>query len=120
MDNFQAQIASKLLQKRTQMGWSQEHMGELFGNYFSYQKLEQGRREIKLEEAIRIADIFEIPVDELWAQGKRSESVNEMSGTYSLAKRNTLQVSVVLDGSKLGLERQIQLLTKVNAALEEK
>lgn len=122
MAPLQAIIIGNLQKLRASKGWSQEYVGEIISSYYAYQRLEQGSTSLKLEDAIKIARLYNVDISELYRDPKK-KSVDEMHdqerGHYGLPK-NSVNMSVVLDGDAIALEKQIDLLKEVNKLLVKK
>lgn len=119
MDPLKAIISQNLQNLRLKKGWQQEYVGELMGGYYSYQRLEQGLTALKIEDAIKLSRIFDVPIEEIWRDENEDHSgvVQDMEREPYHRKRNAVSMSVLIDGDEISLEKQIDLLKSVNKLL---
>ncbi|KEO72802.1 helix-turn-helix domain-containing protein [Anditalea andensis] len=109
---LKSHIAENLRKHRVLRGYTQEYIAEFLGkkDYTAYSRYEQGRSNLKMEDAIKLADLYQVDVQELIT----------VSPTISGASENTtsngkyLSVLVELDGSPEKLENNIKRLKKIN------
>jgi len=121
MDLKKSAIAQGLKNLRLEKNYTQDFVASVLGkgDGSAVYRLENGKADLNLEDAARLAELYEVTIDEIYDPSKRfSESeVSENRSGYVI--KNKLQVSVILDGTLVGLQKQIELLTKVNAILAE-
>lgn len=121
MDLRKSAIAQGLKNLRLEKNYTQDFVASVLGkgDGSAVYRLENGKADLNLEDAARLAELYEVSIDEIYDPSKRisGAGVSDRPGIY-LAK-NKIQVSVTLDGTLLGLQKQIELLTKVNAILAE-
>jgi transcriptional regulator with XRE-family HTH domain len=109
---LKSHIAENLRKHRVLRGYTQEYIAEYLGkkDYTAYSRYEQGRSNLKMEDAIRLADLYEVDVQELISKipsvNQAQESQKKQSGLVSIL--------VDLDGSSNKLENNIQRLKKIN------
>jgi transcriptional regulator with XRE-family HTH domain len=122
MDIRKSAIAQGLKDLRLQKEYTQEYVASILGaaDGSAVYRLESGKAELKLEDAARLARLYEISIDQIYNptdRGSRSGVSDQDRAPYGI--KSKLQVSVFLDGTTVGLQKQVELLTKVNAALAE-
>lgn len=117
---LKSNIAENLRKHRVLRGYTQEYIAEYLGkkDYTAYSRYEQGRSNLKMEDAIKLAELYEVDVQELISV---APSVNH---SYDFSKKtngnghqyNNGQISVLvdLDGSSSNLESSISRLKKIN------
>ncbi|MCH6198504.1 helix-turn-helix domain-containing protein [Aquiflexum sp. LQ15W] len=109
---LKSHIAENLRKHRVLRGYTQEYIAEYLGkkDYTAYSRYEQGRSNLKMEDAIRLADLYEVDVQELISKipsvNQAQESQKKQSGLVSIL--------IDLDGSSNKLESNIQRLKKIN------
>lgn len=122
MDLRKSAIAQGLKSLRLEKNYTQDFVASVLGkgDGSAIYRLENGKADLNLEDAARLAELYDITIDEIYDPSKRSsgsEGFLEKKPIYQV--KNKLQVSVTLDGTLVGLQKQIDLLTKVNAILAE-
>ena len=121
MDLRKSAIAQGLKNLRLEKDYTQEYVGSILGGRDSslVYRLESGKTDLKLGDAAKLADLYEVSIDYIYDPSKqrKPDIVSEPREPYYT--RAKLQVSVLLDGTQLGLQRQLDMLHKVNAALAE-
>ena len=121
MNELKARIADNLKRLRTEKDYSMEYLADKLGrnSYMAYSRLERGETDLKVEDAIKLADIYKIPVNEIINpdQVAQRNIVSEPSHPYG--KKNSLNLNVILDGREDTLQKHIEMLTKVNGILAE-
>ncbi|EOZ92392.1 hypothetical protein A33Q_4485 [Indibacter alkaliphilus LW1] len=114
---LKSHIAENLRKHRVLRGYTQEYIAEYLGkkDYTAYSRYEQGRSNLKMEDAIRLAELYEVDVQELISI---APSVNH---SYDFSKKvngngqsGQISVLVDLDGSSSNLENSISRLKKIN------
>lgn len=121
MDHVKAKIAYQLKSLRAKKNYTQEYVAELLqkGDYTAYQRLEHGKVDLKFEDAFKLAEIYGVRMEEIMnPSDDREDSIADLEReSYIRMKKNSLQLSVVLDGDEINLARQIELLKGVNGLL---
>jgi transcriptional regulator with XRE-family HTH domain len=111
---LKSNIAENLRKHRVLRGYTQEYIAEYLGkkDYTAYSRYEQGRSNLKMEDAIRLAELYEVDVQELIST---VPSVN-INHDYPKKTNGNGQISVLvdLDGTKNSLENNILRLKKIN------
>lgn len=112
---LKSHIAENLRKHRVLRGYTQEYIAEYLGkrDYTAYSRYEQGRSNLKMEDAIKLANLYEVDVQELI-------SVTPSVAAYSDNGKKTqglLSILVDLDGSSLTLEGNISKLKRINELL---
>lgn len=66
-DILKEKLSEKLRILRNRHGFSQEYMAQVMGknDHTAYQRIETGRTEIKLDDFVKLAKIFSVPLDDL-------------------------------------------------------
>jgi transcriptional regulator with XRE-family HTH domain len=109
---LKSHIAENLRKHRVLRGYTQEYIAEYLGkkDYTAYSRYEQGRSNLKMEDAIRLADLYEVDVQELISK------IPSVSNGHETQRNQTGLVSILvdLDGSSGKLESNIQKLKKIN------
>lgn len=110
---LKSHIAENLRKHRVLRGYTQEYIAEFLGkkDYTAYSRYEQGRSNLKMEDAIKLADLYEVDVKELISV---SPSVNPHIGDHGKKASGLVSVLVDLDGSSEKLDSHIQRLKKIN------
>jgi transcriptional regulator with XRE-family HTH domain len=123
---FNARIGKNLRLLRESKHWTQENMVDAMNrNYQSdYSRLESGIKRLTLEEAIKIADILEVPIQKIYdINYKEGNDVSSTAGDepeiYTARKKSQLQLTFSVDGDSATLEKQLHLLKKVNHILQQ-
>jgi transcriptional regulator with XRE-family HTH domain len=111
---LKSHIAENLRKHRVLRGYTQEYIAEYLGkkDYTAYSRYEQGRSNLKMEDAIRLAELYEVDVQELISV---IPSVNA-NHDYTKKTNGNGQISVLvdLDGTQNSLESNILRLKKIN------
>lgn len=109
---LKSHIAENLRKHRVLRGYTQEYIAEFLGkkDYTAYSRYEQGRSNLKMEDAIKLADLYEVDVQELISV---SPSVNPHID-HGKKSSGLVSVLVDLDGSSEKLDSHIQRLKKIN------
>lgn len=118
---LKSNIAENLRKHRVLRGYTQEYIAEYLGkkDYTAYSRYEQGRSNLKMEDAIKLSELYEVDVQELISV---APTVNH---SYDLSKKvngnhqngnsqGHVSVLVDLDGSSSSLESNIIRLKKIN------
>ncbi|SIJ65614.1 Helix-turn-helix [Mycobacteroides abscessus subsp. abscessus] len=97
-------LRGKLKAERVQRNWSQADVAKLLStNGFqmyptTIAKIEAGDRAVKIEEAIALADLFDITLDALTGRNyERSGQVSEMRALAATAERLTPELALARD-----------------------
>ncbi len=124
MDQVKAKIAYQLKALRAKKNYTQEYVAELLkkGDYTAYQRLEHGKVDLKFEDAFLLAQIYGVSMEEIMnPREEKSENIEDLEREAYLRKqKNSLQLSILLDGDDINLARQIELLKGVNGLLANK
>jgi len=109
---LKSHIAENLRKHRVLRGYTQEYIAEYLGkkDYTAYSRYEQGRSNLKMEDAIRLADLYEVDVQELIS---KIPSVNHLQESQK-KQSGLVSILIDLDGSSDKLESNIQRLKKIN------
>jgi transcriptional regulator with XRE-family HTH domain len=111
---LKSHIAENLRKHRVLRGYTQEYIAEYLGkkDYTAYSRYEQGRSNLKMEDAIRLAELYEVDVQELISV---IPSVNSNHDHTKKTNGNgQISVLVDLDGTQNSLESNILRLKKIN------
>ena len=112
---LKSNIAENLRKHRVLRGYTQEYIAEYLGkkDYTAYSRYEQGRSNLKMEDAIKLADLYQVDVQELISV---SPKINH---TFDNHKKSNGLISILvdLDGSSSTLESNIIRLKKINELL---
>jgi len=111
---LKSHIAENLRKHRVLRGYTQEYIAEYLGkkDYTAYSRYEQGRSNLKMEDAIRLAELYEVDVQELISV---VPSVNSNHDSTKKTNGNgQISVLVDLDGTQNSLESNILRLKKIN------
>lgn len=124
MDQVKAQIAHQLKSLRAKKHYTQEYIAELLGktDYTAYQRIEHGKADLKYEDAFKLAEIYGVRMEDIMnPEEKRKDSVGDLDrDAYIRRQKNSVQLSILLDGDEITLARQIELLKGVNGLLAAK
>jgi transcriptional regulator with XRE-family HTH domain len=83
-EKFLADLAARIKQLRLERGWTQMQMARDFGYYLSHwQNIESGRK-MSLETMLRVANTFDIDLNELIGGIKRQKGIGFGSKGYYL------------------------------------
>ena len=128
VNQARSRVASNLKRLRLEKDYSQvfvsEHLGKT--DYTAYQRLESGKTELKLEDAVKLAELYKISVERIWDEQRDGGlpvdiAVSENSREYvSPVTLRHIQIQIQLDGSDELLNDQIDLLISLNKALKKK
>ncbi|EKB51100.1 helix-turn-helix domain-containing protein [Cecembia lonarensis] len=111
---LKSHIAENLRKHRVLRGFTQEYIAEYLGkkDYTAYSRYEQGRSNLKMEDALKLAELYEVEVQELICT---APSVGAQQETIKKNGNNgQISVLVDLDGSINSLESSILRLKKIN------
>ncbi len=116
---LKSHIAENLRKHRVLRGYTQEYIAEYLGkrDYTAYSRYEQGRSNLKMEDAIKLAELYEVDVQELISKAPSVSSHNSDIAKKSNGNGNgngNISVLVDLDGSSNSLEGHILRLKKIN------
>jgi len=116
MNLTKSKIAERLRQLRLEKNFSQEKLAQELGktDYTAYQRLESGRTDLKFEDAVTLARFYDVPMEYLLSE-EVGTVAKDRDAEYK--KRNSVSVSVVLDGSENTLEKQMTMLAEFNKIL---
>ena len=83
-EEFIRALASRIKRLRKERGWTQMQLVQEFGYHLSHwQNIESGRK-MSLESMLRVANTFDLSLDELLADVKRRKGAGFGSGGYHL------------------------------------
>lgn len=103
------QVHEKLKFLRFKANYTQEYLASEIGvDYTTYGKYESGKTPIKLEQAVKIANLYNITIDELC--GLETKTIKDSNSI----KKHNLQLLVELDGEDKTLNDLVLRLTKMN------
>jgi putative transcriptional regulator len=116
------EISEILYQLRTSKKKTQEEIADVVGvTYSTYSDYENGKTSIKFHQAAKLAEFYNISLDEFYNYGKKGKvsKVAEPFSEYGIpnAKRPTASLLIELDGQKGTAEYWIDKIKKLNAAL---
>ncbi|AWW33209.1 transcriptional regulator [Echinicola strongylocentroti] len=110
-------IAENLRKYRVLRGFTQEYIADYLGkkDYTAYSRYEQGRSNLKMDDAIKLSELYDVPIQEL-VNGTPRIKPKHYNGTSQNGK--AFSVSVALDGSIETLEQQLSRLKRLNILIE--
>ncbi|PRY90626.1 helix-turn-helix domain-containing protein [Mongoliibacter ruber] len=119
MNDFRSRIAEGLKSLRLQKNYSQEYIAEKLGksDYTGYQRIESGRTELKFEDAYKLADIYNVPMEKIYNPDLNESSTFSEGSVAPYGKREVLHLNIYLDGTETQLDKQIELLKRVNSCI---
>lgn len=102
-------VQEKLKFLRFKANYTQEYLASEIGvDYTTYGKYESGKTHIKLDQAVKIANLYNITIDELC--GLENKTVKDSNSI----KKHNLQLLVELDGEDKSLTDLVKRLTDMN------
>ncbi len=112
---LKSHIAENLRKHRVLRGYTQEYIAEYLGkrDYTAYSRYEQGRSNLKMEDAIKLANLYGVDVQELISI---SPTVAQPTDNHKKAN-GLVTILVDLDGSSSTLEGNINRLKRINDLL---
>jgi transcriptional regulator with XRE-family HTH domain len=123
MEDHKKKIGENLRDLRLEKNYTQEYLGEVLGksDYTSYQRLEHGKSELKIQDAYKLAKFYKLPLEYIVEPELRKENTiaNEKL-IHTASKKNIVQMTVNLDGTDQLLEDQYKLLQGVNQLIADK
>lgn len=119
---FNLAVGSNLRRLRNLKGWNQEVVADVLGkkDYTAYGKIEQGYSSLSLEDAVKVAKLYDVSLDHILnPELPEAKSVTLKNGyAYEVPTgKNVVSMTVELNGSREELERQYQLLLHINSLL---
>lgn len=119
LNQARSRVAANLRRFRLEKDYSQLYVSEYLGktDYTAYQRLESGKTELKLEDAVNLSRLYQIPIEHIWEYDpeKSTTEISEKPSEYHLSgPSKKVQIQVQLDGTDATLEDQIELLTSIN------
>ncbi|QDH79248.1 helix-turn-helix transcriptional regulator [Echinicola soli] len=110
-------IAENLRKYRVLRGFTQEYIADYLGkkDYTAYSRYEQGRSNLKMDDAIKLSELYDVQIQEL-VNGTPSIKRKHING--SAIQGNNFSVMVSLDGSLDTLENQLKRLKRLNTLIE--
>lgn len=120
IDIERSRIAQGLKALRLEHNYTQEYLADVLGkgDYSAYYRLESGKTELKFEDAFKLASLYSISMEEIYDPALRGSSRIMSEARTQLQPASRMNVNVVLDGQEQTLQKQIDLLTKVNELLK--
>lgn len=136
MKEIKKRIAANLRKLRLDRDYSMQYVSEYMGktDYTGYQRLENGRTEVKFEDAAILAELYKVPMETIWSgvdfwrenQAPEKPRVYEIEASKNeveqikevAAKRKSIFIQVEIDGTKEKLEEQIDMLRDINSVLK--
>jgi transcriptional regulator with XRE-family HTH domain len=117
MDLFRSKIADGLRKLRTAKNFSQEYVAEHLGkaDYTGYQRIESGRTELKFEDAYKLSQLYRVPMEVIF-----NPDLVDNGNLTSHPIKNTVEVTVSIDGTEENLMAQIDTLKAFNDVLNKK
>lgn len=111
-------IAENLRKHRVLRGYTQDYIAAYLGkkDYTAYSRYEQGRSNLKMEDAVKLSELYQVPVQEL-VIGSPSVRNNPKNGN---GQSHKLAVVVELDGNPSTMEEEIKKIRKLNELLANK
>ncbi|GGZ28862.1 hypothetical protein GCM10007049_22400 [Echinicola pacifica] len=111
-------IAENLRKYRVLRGFTQEYIAEYLGkkDYTAYSRYEQGRSNLKMDDAIKLAALYEVPIQELVSGTPAIKQQRMQKDTFGFKDFSTL---ITLDGSPETLDNQFRRLKKLNNMIEK-
>ena len=124
LNQARSRVAANLRRLRLEKDFSQLYVSEILGktDYTAYQRLESGKTELKLEDAVKLSQLYKIPIERIWDSNLVYEKteVGENPREYQqLGASKKVQIQVQLDGSEAMLQDQIELLTSINKVVKK-
>jgi transcriptional regulator with XRE-family HTH domain len=109
---LKSHIAENLRKHRVLRGYTQEYIAEYLGkrDYTAYSRYEQGRSNLKMEDAIKLANLYDVDVQELISI---SPSITPAVETQKKSS-GLISILVDLDGSSSTLDSNISRLKRIN------
>lgn len=120
-ENFNTLIGRNLRKQREKMDLSQENVADMMGkkSYTDYGNIELGKKRLIFEDAVKLAALFNITLDEIYnpGQGGAAQERRKAESPPRLGKR--MQFLIDLDGSDDQLKDQIRVLEGINEVLKQ-
>jgi transcriptional regulator with XRE-family HTH domain len=110
-------LSEKLRSLRNKHGYSQEYMAQVLGknDHTAYQRIETGRTEIKLDDFVKLAKIFSIPLDDLLNLDE--PPVRAKVNDYKQVTE--IPFTVILNGDLENFEKQVVVARQINQVLNQ-
>lgn len=106
---------------RVLKNYSQEYVAEVIKiDVSTYARYEKGETQIKFEQAVKLADLYNLTLDQFYHYDDPEfrPVVKDPTTVYSLEKtKRTVTVSIELDGEKSTVDFWIDKIRKLNAAI---
>jgi transcriptional regulator with XRE-family HTH domain len=136
MNEIKKRIAANLRKLRLDRDYSMQYVAEYMGktDYTGYQRLENGKTEVKFEDAAILAELYKVPMETIWRgiDYWRENQAGEKPRVYQIeapknevveikeitTKRKSIFIQLEIDGTNDKLEEQIELLRSINAVLK--
>lgn len=121
MNELKSRIAYNLRRMRTSKDYTLEYVADHIGkgHYSSYQRIELGQNDLKVEDAVKLANLYKTTVESIINPSEDSDTATFNEPGYPYGRKNSLNLNVILDGREDTLQKHIELLTKVNVMLAE-
>lgn len=122
------EFADYLRQLRLRHDYTQEYVGNVLNiSYSTYGKYELGSSRLHLEQAVKLAQLYKLSLDDFYAMKYESDEhdssyyTGEPPTPKEALYRNSKELNIIvsLDGSMNSLQRTIQMLTNINTALSQ-
>ncbi|GEM_PF-3025029 len=98
--------------------YKQDYISDLLGfdSYSSYGKYERGQSKLHIDQAIKLAELYGMTLDEFVTMSKALPGkVAEAATVYNRSESATLIVEI--DGNEGKMNRAIEMIKKMNAVL---
>ena len=110
-------LSEKLRILRNRHGYSQEYMAQVLGknDHTAYQRIETGRTEIKLDDFVKLAKIFNVPLDDLLNLDELP--VRGKANDYKQVTE--IPFTITLNGDLENFEKQVIVARQINLVLNQ-
>ncbi|WP_373521316.1 helix-turn-helix domain-containing protein [Aquiflexum sp.] len=117
-------IGENLKKLRIKANFSQRYLGEVLdkNDYTAYQRIENGKAHLKYEDAFKLSEIYNIPMEEILDSGIVKKNNDSAKYEYQLntsEKNIKIQIGIFLDGTEDLLEEQMKLIRRINEYLSK-
>lgn len=105
---------------RTLKNYSQEFVAERIGvDLSTYSRYERGETSLRLEQAIKLADLYNLTVDEFYHFDDPEYQKKSAADPGAWRKIPRVMITIELDGMDNSFRKVVQKLTAINKALRE-